>query len=225
MPYEITAKLIRFNRPKTALTPVGAVLHDTQYLYGEDNAQREILYFDSANRDVSAHAFVDSENILQAIPWNEVAWHAAHTANSMFWGIELCYTKDTQKFTEIWKRGVWLFAHLFVNVANPKILRVTESNLLSHAQVSDKWHECDHRDPLSYFKFHGKTIENFRVDVQGAIDEMLNASSLENSILILQKAGLILSPDYWKQNAVAGKQVNGEYAGILIHKMAEKIKI
>lgn len=47
--------------------------------------------------------------------------------------------------------------------------------------------------------------------------------SLENDINILQKLGIITSPDYWRENAVKGKTVNGEYVATLIKKAADML--
>lgn len=46
-------------------------------------------------------------------------------------------------------------------------------------------------------------------------------TSLENNINILNKLGIITSPDYWTENAVKGKSVNGEYVATLIKKAAD----
>lgn len=46
-------------------------------------------------------------------------------------------------------------------------------------------------------------------------------TSLENDINILQKLGIITSPDYWRENAVKGKSVNGEYVATLIKRTAD----
>lgn len=48
-------------------------------------------------------------------------------------------------------------------------------------------------------------------------------SSLENDINVLQKLGVISSPDYWKENAVKGKNVNGEYVATLIKRTADML--
>lgn len=48
-------------------------------------------------------------------------------------------------------------------------------------------------------------------------------SSLENDINIINKLGIITSPDYWKENAVKGKTVNGEYVATLIKRTADML--
>ena len=48
-------------------------------------------------------------------------------------------------------------------------------------------------------------------------------SSLENDINLLNKLGIITSPDYWKENAIKGKTVNGEYVATLIKRTANAL--
>lgn len=43
---------------------------------------------------------------------------------------------------------------------------------------------------------------------------------LDSELKLLQEFGLIQSPEYWRQNAVKGKTVAGEYAAILIQRVA-----
>jgi N-acetylmuramoyl-L-alanine amidase len=168
--YEIKQQFITYNRPKTTLLPVGIVVHETATPGA--TAQSEYIYFNGGNRKASAHAFVDWMEIIQTIPWTEQAWHAGPTANEKYLGIELCRpsTHDPAKFQEVWNRGVWLFAWLFLNILKKD--RVTRDNLMSHAEVSAKWHESDHADPVSYFAEYGKTVDGFRAEVQRKINEM-----------------------------------------------------
>ena len=71
---------------------------------------------------------------------------------------------------------------------------------MSHAEVSDKWKETDHQDPISYlFKF-GKTVDGFRLDVQKEINKINgvdNKMTIQEAMTILQKEGVINSPEYW----------------------------
>ena len=47
--------------------------------------------------------------------------------------------------------------------------------------------------------------------------------SLEVAIGRLQQAGIIASPDYWLENAQAGKTCRGDYVAGLIRNMAGKL--
>lgn len=48
--------------------------------------------------------------------------------------------------------------------------------------------------------------------------------SFTAAVEVLQKNGIIRSPDYWLQNAVTGKTVIGEYAGMLLISIALKFQ-
>jgi N-acetylmuramoyl-L-alanine amidase len=43
---------------------------------------------------------------------------------------------------------------------------------------------------------------------------------LDSALKVLQEFGIIQSPEYWRQNAVKGKTVEGAYAAILIQRVA-----
>jgi N-acetylmuramoyl-L-alanine amidase CwlA len=167
--YEIIKKIIEFNNPNIGLNPIGGVVHNTANL--NDSAEMEYNYFNSADRSASAHAFVDDKTIIQTIDWNCKAWHAGQTANRMYWGIEMCTTKDPIKFNEIWKRVVWLYSYLFLKVANPPIYFINKTNLRSHREVSDQWKETDHTDPDAYFEQFGVNMDMLRDAVQLCINK------------------------------------------------------
>lgn len=57
----------------------------------------------------------------------------------------------------------------------------------------------------------------------GIILPEVASDRIAEAIKTLQEAGIIVSPDYWLENARPGKQVNGQYVGILLQNMAQKI--
>lgn len=70
----------------------------------KDTAWANANYFMGANREASAHYFVDDENIYQSVDANDVAWHcgartyyhaSCRNANSI--GIEMCCTAGNYK--------------------------------------------------------------------------------------------------------------------------------
>jgi N-acetylmuramoyl-L-alanine amidase len=169
MSYSIVQKFIVHNRSHIVLKPRGIALHETAT--SGATAENEHKYFNGAERNASAHAFVDWNSIIQTIPWNEKAWHACEPANSMFIGIELCHATNQAQFDAVWNRAVWLFAYLFINVLH--INTITKNNLMSHAEISAKWHNTTHIDPVGYFKQYGKTVDMFRVAVQKEINNQI----------------------------------------------------
>lgn len=156
-------KLIQNNRSGSRLNPKGVVVHETATPGA--TAEREYQYFNGGDRGASAHAFVDWEDVVQTIPYDEVAWHAGPTANSRYIGIELCRpsSHEPDKFERVWNNAVSLFADLF---REHGFGEVTVDNLLSHAEVSSRWRESDHTDPVGYFAEYGKTVNEFRDEVQ-----------------------------------------------------------
>jgi N-acetylmuramoyl-L-alanine amidase CwlA len=171
MPYTVTQKFISKNRSGKTLIPVGIVLHETAT--PNATAEAEYRYFNNGagGRSASAHVFIDYSNIIQTVPYDEQSWHAGNSANRRFIGIELCNFADKTKFEEIYKKAVWLFADLFINVI--KVTTITKENLMSHAEVSEKWGETNHNDPVAYFAKFGKTVDMFRKEVQDMINEMV----------------------------------------------------
>jgi N-acetylmuramoyl-L-alanine amidase len=77
--------------------------------------------------------------------------------------------------------------------------------------------------------FDGKRDEIVKA-VSGAILSQLglayieeSKNGLEGALEVLVRNGILKSPEYWLQNARKGQSVNGEYAGMLIERMAEYI--
>ena len=178
--FEIIKKHITKNRSYKSLIPQGIVVHETDNPGG--TAEAHYRYFNSADRQASAHAFIDWDIILQTIPWDEQAWHAGAYANTRFIGIELCRPSkhDDIKFGAVWEKGIWLFAHLYVNELNIK--EITKDNLLSHDEIRIRFGGTTHTDPTGYFKEYGKTVIDFRKDVQNKVNELLNKENDSDKI-------------------------------------------
>jgi len=168
MEYSITQNFIQKNRSHQPFSPIGMVVHETATPNATDEAERN--YFNNNDIKASVHAFVDYDSITQTLPWDEICWGAGYTANRRFVQVELCHF-DGERFTEVWNRGVWLFAWVFINEL--KIYTVTDFNLMSHQEVSARWGETDHTDPYGFFADNGKTVDEFRSAVQVEIDRQL----------------------------------------------------
>ena len=94
--------------------------------------------------------------------------------------MELCQTTDQAKFEKAYVQYVWLLAKLLYN---RKLSVVDGVTLMSHAQVSAKWHETDHTDPIEYLASRGKTWANVVADVTEQYKEM-EGTSVNEGILI-----------------------------------------
>lgn len=162
------------NRTRAFFVPVGMVVHETATPNATDEAEQS--YFDKHNLRASVHGFVDYDSITQTLPWNERCMGAGPSANRRYIQIELCHF-DGARFVDVWKRGVWAFAWVFVNIL--KIHTINKQNLRSHKEVSEQWHETDHTDPYGFFTDNGRTVDDFRADVQKEINKMLGDGDLK----------------------------------------------
>ncbi len=154
-------KLITRNRSYQPLAPRGIVIHETATPGA--TADNEYNYFNSGNRGASAHAFVDWNGFIQTVPYTEVAWHAGPTANSRYIGIEMCRPSgfDREKFSLVWEGTVRLVSELCREFGI--------SEIISHSEISLRWGETDHTDPVGYFAEYGKTMEDFRSAVENTL--------------------------------------------------------
>lgn len=108
----------------------------------KDTASANANYFMGANRDASAHYFVDDDNIYQSVDLNDIAWHCgastyyhANCRNYNSIGIEMCCTAGNYKVgAEALENAVQL------GVALCKYLGITDVDkyIVRHYDVSHK---------------------------------------------------------------------------------------
>ena len=95
------------------------VMHYTGNI--KDTAKANANYFTGANREASAHLFVDNSNIYQSVELRDVAWHCGtkktyyhndcRNANSI--GIEMCCTDGNYKISKTTQQNsAYLCAYL-----------------------------------------------------------------------------------------------------------------
>lgn len=208
MNYKISIDYSAHGYNRTAfLVPDGAVVHETAAPGWSDERLQE--YFDegAGGRGVCSHAGIDWDSITEMVPLNRRAYHAGTHANCAYIGVELCHPKthNPTQFTEVWKRAVWYFAHLFVDGIIPVSkhnYKVTRDNLMSHNEVSIKWpKDTNHVDPTAFFKEYGKTVDDFRAEIQKEINAQLAAATeARKEEAIIEKAidaDVITSGAYW----------------------------
>lgn len=147
-----------------------------------DSADGERNYESTTWQNAFVHFFVDDQKIEQVADYNYVCYGAGHTANHLgYVQVELCQTTDPAKFAAAYARYVWLLAY----VLHQRKLGVADGvTLMSHAQVSAKWHETTHTDPTDYLASHGKTWANLVADVTAQYTEMEGGETVDEGILI-----------------------------------------
>lgn len=94
----------------------------------------------------------------------------------------------------------WLLAKLLYN---RKLSIVDGVTLMSHAQVSAKWHETNHTDPIDYLASHGKTWVDLVADVT------TQYTLIEEEDTVLNVAVLLFTKDdFWAGVDVSVKNGN-----------------
>lgn len=162
--YVISEQLINFNRSRQSLSPQGFVIHSTDT--PNATATNEHDYFNSGDRQASAHYFVDANNIIRCIPENEVAWHGGPTANHKFLSVEMC---EVDPFDQVWARTVWLVADACIRYGWS-----TGPNVYSHRGISAMYGETNHTDPIQFLADHGKTWDQLLAAIDAEIANIKN---------------------------------------------------
>ena len=157
-------KYIAKNRSGVPLVPKGITLHETATPGA--TAENSFQYFNREYVGASAHVFVDWNERIQMVPYNECAWHAGPTANSRYIGVEMCHPKghNPEQFRKVWDGTVELFAELL------KQFNLSVDDINTHHEISLRWGETDHVDPTAFLAEYGEDIESFKK----AVEEKMN---------------------------------------------------
>lgn len=163
MAYNIEVNLIPGlpKEPYSAGHYIGVIGHSTAVFNDTPDGERNYETHDWMNAFV--HFFVGAGKIEQVADINYVAYGAGHTPNHLGYAqVELCQTYDASQFAQDYAMWTWLLAKI---LHDRKLGVVDGVTLMSHAQVSAKWGETDHTDPIEYLASHGKTWANVVADV------------------------------------------------------------
>ncbi|RAS92443.1 N-acetylmuramoyl-L-alanine amidase [Bacillus cereus] len=114
-------------------------------------------------RNAFVHYAVDWDEVIQIADTKYIAYGAGPGANKRFVHVELCETKDYEKF----KRSYDKYVKLLAKILRDRGLSV-EKGLWTHYDVTKYLGGTDHEDPLNYLKSHGVSEAQFRADVQRA---------------------------------------------------------
>ncbi|MCU5005782.1 N-acetylmuramoyl-L-alanine amidase [Bacillus pacificus] len=124
-------------------------------------------------RSAFVHYAVDWNETIQIADTKYIAYGAGPGANKRFVHVELCETRDYEKF----KRSYDKYVKLLAKILRDRGISV-EKGLWTHYDVTKYLGGTDHEDPLDYLKSHGVSESQFRADVQRAY----NNSSVDVSV-------------------------------------------
>ncbi len=124
-------------------------------------------------RSAFVHYAVDWDETIQIADTKYIAYGAGPGASKRLVHVELCETRDYEKF----KRSYDKYVKLLAKILRDRGLSV-EKGLWTHNDVTKYLGGTDHEDPLEYLKSHGVSEAQFRADVQRAY----NNSSVEVTV-------------------------------------------
>ncbi|MEI3620549.1 N-acetylmuramoyl-L-alanine amidase, partial [Bacillus thuringiensis] len=122
-------------------------------------------------RNAFVHYAVDWDEIIQIADTKYIAYGAGPGANARFVHVELCETRDYEKF----KRSYDKYVKLLAKILRDRGLSV-ERGLWTHSDVTHYLGGTDHEDPIDYLKSHGVSEAQFRADVQRAYNSSVDVS-------------------------------------------------
>ncbi|APX71928.1 peptidoglycan recognition protein family protein [Companilactobacillus allii] len=152
--------------------PEGVVVHETATPGA--TARNEVTYF---NREWSTmysyvHAFVDNNEIINIHNTDYGVWGAGQTANAKYIQIELCEVSTTDEFARSISNDAYYIASKLIQYNLPFTPGTT---VLSHNDVSNKYGDTNHTDPVGYFAAWGYSMDQF-YDLIGTYYNNLKAS-------------------------------------------------
>jgi len=138
--------------------PEGVVIHETATPGA--TARNEATYFNREwpNMYSYVHAFVDANEILNIKNTDYAVWGAGPTANAKYVQVELCQVTTTYSFARSVANQAYYTASKLIQYNLPFTPGVT---VLSHNDVSKKWGETTHTDPVGYFAKWGYSMDQF----------------------------------------------------------------
>ena len=162
----------------------------------------------------SVHFFVDNTGIYHYMECNKRAAHSGGTANDTHMAFEMCeplYYDDEGYFIDCWHNAVSLCVRLCLQYG------LTEKDIISHEEGHALGVASDHGDPMHWWKYYGKTMDDFRKDVAKKIKEEAKevrykylsdipdnwgAGEPRATVKALMNAGVIVGNDGEGENAV-----------------------
>lgn len=184
---KITKKLITNNRCYSNPFKIQVkklVLHSTGV--AQPCADGMIKSMNTKEKSVSVHAFIETDRIIQTLPWDYKGWHVGvgpkGSYNPCSIGVELCepyghkykggtmigydIKKNAAYFDKVYSNAVELFAKLCITYNLNPI-----KDIVCHSEAHALGYASNHADVMQWFPKHGKTMDIFRSDVNKKMNE------------------------------------------------------
>ena len=188
-------------------------VHDTANPDSRARGERNYLTnLNNPHEFTGWHICVDEKEAVEALPLNEVAWHANDgvygDGNRKSIGVEICLSGSRSK-------TLMNAAEVVTSLLREK--GKTTKDLRQHYDWSKK--NC----PSILRANNGKGWRDFLVTIESLLKNE-EPNLLDAAVQTLAKEGIITSPEYWRANCETGRFVKGEFVASLILKAAEKLR-
>jgi len=194
---DIIQKFMTKNRCYTSPVPINVsklVLHSLGV--AQPCSDGIINSMNTSSASVSVHGFIETDRVIQTLPWNYRAWHVGAGAkgsyNSKAIGIEICEPKghgynggtminydvkaNEEYFKKVYNNAVQLFAYLCDKFSLDPL-----KDIVCHCEAHALGYGSNHSDVMQWFPKHGKSMDTFRKDVQSSMNYIPVAPITRNS--------------------------------------------
>ena len=145
-------------------------------------------HWNRSGLNVGVHAFIGkladgTVGTVQTLPWNHRGWHAGSgkkgSANDTHISFEICEGSltDAAYFKKVYQEAVELTAMLCKEY---KLDPVADGVVICHSEGYKRGVASNHGDVMHWFPKHGKSMDDFRKDVQaqmGAVKPSVKAKT------------------------------------------------
>ena len=183
MPKDLYVRFLERNDSYTRqekINPQGLMIHSTAVpgVMAKEWFSRWNKSYDKGetNRQVSAHAFIDHEEIWQYLPWDHRGWHAGGTANNTHIGVEMVEppghryvgntlvgydpVRNAAFFKSVYERTIALAVVL------ARMYNFNHQNIISHNEGGKQGIAAHSQDVEHWFPYHQVSMDTLRKEVQ-----------------------------------------------------------
>jgi N-acetylmuramoyl-L-alanine amidase len=196
----------------------GIIAHSTDDL---DATAQNIRDFESHTwNNAFVHFAVDWNGIIQIAPIEYKCYGAGSEGNKRYISVEMCETNDADKFKKSYDNMVDLFVYLL------KMKGFGVDKIFTHADITRLFPgTTTHQDPISYWKSHGVTVEEFKNDVNKKLHPVVKTQAVSHRLVVVDVDNLnIRKIPSWSQSAVCGTVKKGD-AFTIINELPEFYQI
>lgn len=201
------------------IKPEKLVLHSLGV--AQPNADVLIKSWNNKNASVCAHAFIETDRVVQTLPWDYKGWHVGKGSkgswNGKSIGVEICepkghtykggtminynIEKNSNYFSQVYQNAVELFAYLCKKFdLNPML------DIFCHSEVHRVGYASNHADVMHWFPKHGASMDAFRKDVASLLalinyvpSKTITPESPKKDIIWAQKRYNVVLPQIYPE--------------------------